>query len=71
MEKYLTIKDVMKIFKVSHQTIYTWIKLGLLKSSLVGGSRRFREKDIEDFFVAGSPTEHESEKKKADKTATR
>ncbi|MBA7611823.1 hypothetical protein ES703_19054 [subsurface metagenome] len=56
MEKLLTIEEVAKHFRVKPKTIYEWMKRGILRSSRVGGVRRFKREDVEALFVSGSPT---------------
>ncbi len=45
---YLTMNDLMKRFKVTRATLYNWIKKGL-PSIKVGGVRRFRESEVNDW----------------------
>ena len=71
MEKLLTVEEVAEHFRVSTKTIYFWVQKGLLKSSRVGGVRRFRKKDVEDFFVSGSPHAEDYEKKKTGESSAR
>ncbi|MBA7695639.1 hypothetical protein ES703_104271 [subsurface metagenome] len=65
MERLLTAREVADHFRVSVQTIYFWMKKGYIKSSRVGGARRFKRSDLEAFFQSGSPTSADYRKKKA------
>lgn len=47
---FWNIKEVMKFFRVSRQTIHQWIKDGTVKSFKIGGLRRFKKSDIENMF---------------------
>jgi|TARA_B110000211_G_C13941912_1_gene492107 predicted DNA-binding transcriptional regulator AlpA len=42
----LTLKEVMKLFGVTRQTIYTWISVGFLKRKKIGGSIFFKTSEI-------------------------
>ena len=53
MDDLLTVKDVIKIFQVSHQTIYRWMKSGKLRSYKIEGMRRFKKEDVENLFQSG------------------
>lgn len=52
-EKYLTLKDAMKILDVSERTMFRYIHSGRLKATKIG-SWRIKEKDIEDFVKNSS-----------------
>jgi excisionase family DNA binding protein len=46
VEKLLTIDDLSEILQVKKATIYSWCHMKKLPHIKVGGSTRFREKDI-------------------------
>ena len=51
MEEYLTVNDLLKMFKVSRFSIYTWRKNGDLKSYKTPGGRiRFKLSEVEGFL---------------------
>lgn len=45
----LTIVETAKFFKVSRQTVYSWIKEGKIFPIDMDGIRRFDKKDLEAF----------------------
>ncbi len=49
-EKFLTLKEVAKILRVSERSIFRYIHGGKLKASKIG-YWRIREKDLEDFLA--------------------
>lgn len=53
MDDLLTVKDVMRIFQVTQQTIYNWMRDGRLRSYKIGATRRFKMKDVEALFQSG------------------
>ena len=46
MEKLLTIDQVCEILQMKKSTLYAWCHMKKLPHIKVGGSTRFREKDI-------------------------
>ena len=55
MENYLTVKDVMKILRISRTTAYGLISSGRLKSYKVGRLVRVGETDLKN-FIEGKPS---------------
>jgi len=53
MDELLTVKDVMRIFQVTSQTVWRWTKSGRLRSYKIGNSRRFKMEDVEALFQSG------------------
>jgi excisionase family DNA binding protein len=51
-EKYFTVEEVAGRLRVSHMTIYRWIKAGKLGAYKLGGEFRITEQDIEHFLAA-------------------
>jgi excisionase family DNA binding protein len=51
-ETYFTVEEVAERLKVSHMTVYRWIKAGKLGAYKVGGEFRLAEGDIERFLQA-------------------
>jgi excisionase family DNA binding protein len=51
-ERYFTVEEVAERLKVSHMTIYRWIKAGKLGAYKMGGEFRITERDIERFLEA-------------------
>lgn len=52
IEPMLTSSEVARILSVHINTVRRWSNQGVLKSYRIGsrGDRRFRKKDIDDFF---------------------
>lgn len=46
---YYTVADLMNFFQVSKQTVHNWHKKGTLKGMSIGGSLRFKKKDIDNY----------------------
>jgi putative molybdopterin biosynthesis protein len=51
-EAYFTVEEVAERLKVSHMTVYRWIKAGKLGAYKLGGEFRITERDIERFLEA-------------------
>jgi putative resolvase len=51
-ERYFTVEEVAERLKVSHMTVYRWIKAGKLGAYKIGGEFRLAEGDIERFLQA-------------------
>ncbi len=51
-EAYFTVEEVAQRLKVSHMTVYRWIKAGKLAAYKIGGEFRITERDIEHFLEA-------------------
>jgi excisionase family DNA binding protein len=51
-ERYFTVEEVAERLKVSHMTVYRWIKAGKLGAYKIGGGFRITEGDIERFLKA-------------------
>jgi putative molybdopterin biosynthesis protein len=49
-EAYFTVEEVADRLKVSHMTVYRWIKAGQLGAYKIGGEFRITERDIERFL---------------------
>lgn len=51
-ETYFTVEEVADRLKVSHMTVYRWIKAGQLGAYKIGGEFRITERDIEHYLKA-------------------
>ncbi len=51
-ETYFTVEEVAERLKVSHMTVYRWIKAGQLGAYKIGGEFRITGRDIERFLKA-------------------
>jgi excisionase family DNA binding protein len=51
-ERYFTVEEVADRLRVSHMTVYRWIKAGKLGAYKLGGEFRITEQDIERFLKA-------------------
>jgi excisionase family DNA binding protein len=49
-ETYFTVEEVAERLKVSHMTVYRWIKAGSLGAYKLGGEFRITERDINEFL---------------------
>lgn len=49
-EMYFTVEEVAERLKVSHMTVYRWIKAGNLGAYKLGGEFRITEGDVERFL---------------------
>jgi putative resolvase len=49
-ETYFTVGEVAERLKVSHMTVYRWIKAGSLGAYKLGGEFRITERDIDEFL---------------------
>jgi putative resolvase len=49
-ETYFTVGEVAERLKVSHMTVYRWIKTGQLGAYKIGGEFRITEQDIKRFL---------------------
>jgi excisionase family DNA binding protein len=49
-ETYFTVEEVAERLKVSHMTVYRWIKAGNLGAYKLGGEFRITEGDVECFL---------------------
>ena len=59
MERYLTVRDIQRILKVSRTRAYAYIREGKLKSFKVGHLVRIRAIDLQQ-FVEGKPSKNKS-----------
>ena len=50
VETYFTVEEVAERLKVSHMTVYRWIKAGSLGAYKLGGEFRITERDIDQFL---------------------
>jgi excisionase family DNA binding protein len=57
-ERLLSVRDVAERLSVSTKTVYRLKSEGQIGFIKVGGSLRFREKDVTDFENRGSVTPH-------------
>lgn len=48
MPQYITVKDIMKLYKISKSTVYNWIDYGM-PSQKFGKSRRFVELEVDNW----------------------
>ena len=46
----LTLKEAMKVFKVSQPTIYRWVKQDKIKSKIIGGARYYDIDDLQNAY---------------------
>ena len=46
-ESYLTVREVADIFRITHSTVYTWIKNESVAAVQVGGSWRIPQSQFE------------------------
>ena len=51
-ETYYTVPEVAETLKVSHMTVYRWIKDGKLGAYKLGGEFRITERDLNQFLQA-------------------
>lgn len=51
-DTYFTVDEVAERLKVSHMTVYRWIKAGELDAYKIGGKFRITEGDIGRFLEA-------------------
>ena len=51
-ETYYTVPEVAETLKVSHMTVYRWIKDGKLAAYKLGGEFRITKRDLERFLEA-------------------
>ena len=49
----LTTADVCRRLRISKTTLYYWRKKGFVRAVILGGSVRFREKDIDRLIAVG------------------
>src|SRR5215217_4085867 len=49
-QTYFTVEEVAERLKVSHMTVYRWIKAGSLGAYKLGGEFRITERDIDQFL---------------------
>ena len=58
MDKFLTVKEICDILKVTRGTVIRWIRIGKLRAIKLGGGRlwRVRESELKRFMRQG----HES-----------
>jgi excisionase family DNA binding protein len=59
-ETYYTVPEVAETLKVSHMTVYRWIKDGKLVAYKLGGEFRITERDLEQFLEARRTPRSES-----------
>lgn len=46
----LTIKEAIRLYKVSQATLYRWIKQDGIKSKMIGGARYFDIDDLQNAY---------------------
>ncbi len=51
-ETYYTVPEVAETLRVSHMTVYRWIKDGKLGAYKLGGEFRITERDLNQFLEA-------------------
>lgn len=49
-EKFYSIQEVSKLFKVTYLTVYRWIQAGQLKAYRVGKQYRIAEAELKEFM---------------------
>lgn len=49
--KYLTRKEIAKMFKVSKNTVYNWDREGILNTYQIGGRVLYKLEEVEDALV--------------------
>lgn len=49
--KLLNSKDIIAMFGISRQTLYNWVKGGLLKGYRIAGKRFFKREDINNSLI--------------------
>lgn len=52
MDELLTIRDTMRILRVSRSTLFNLMNAGALPSVKIGRSRRFKSSDLTAFIEA-------------------
>lgn len=52
--KFMTEKEVADLFRVSQASVVRWARAGLLKRTMLGGTIRYAQDDIESFIRAGN-----------------
>lgn len=57
-DKFLTVREVMSILKISRRTIYYWIQDGILKPVKIGRGYRFHASEIDELTEASCPANH-------------
>ncbi len=50
MERMLTLKDVTQMLNISRTTLYRIMDDKELTSYLIGGQRRFKQSDVEEYI---------------------
>jgi excisionase family DNA binding protein len=63
MDEYLTVKDIMRVLKISRTLAYGYIRSRRLKSFKVGRLVRIKAEDLER-FIEGRPTKKNSQKER-------
>lgn len=53
MEEYYTIEEIMKVLKVSRNTVYSWIKEGRIKGVKIGRQWRIPKTALNQFLTTG------------------
>ena len=46
----LTLKEAMRLYKISQATIYRWIKQDRIKSKMIGGAKYFDIDDLQNAY---------------------
>jgi excisionase family DNA binding protein len=57
MPQYITVKDIMAMYKVSKSTVYNWIDEGLPMYKF-GKSTRFVESEVDEWLKKKAEGEH-------------
>ena len=58
-EKYFTIEEVAKLFKVTRQAVYKWMANGDIHFVYVGKHRQITKTDLRNFVKPGNQQENE------------
>ena len=61
-ESYLTVREVAEIFRITHSTVYAWIKNQSVVAVQVGGSWRIPQSQFERGGGVAPPAEVREEK---------
>jgi excisionase family DNA binding protein len=56
MEKFYSVNEAAALLRLSHWTIWSWLKTGKLRGSKVGGRRVIRESELQRLIVDDAPT---------------
>ncbi len=57
-DRYLTLKDVAAMLKISKSTVYNWLSLGLLPPGIkIGRARRWSLTELQNFMKSANRME--------------